>query len=143
MPNFVPSLSPEIEKQFASLRDPRKLTLVTDELEGAPLGSLPDNIYGYSYSPVNESTPLFARRTFQVFEVHKLERGEVHILGYLTPKEAQLIADGKEPLDLKLYPEPRDESTAIVSIPLERVTKARNVSRSDGNYLPLQVDPIL
>ena len=143
MPNFAPNISPEIEQQFASIRNPRNLTLVTDELEGVALAALPDNIYGFSYSPVNESTPLFARRTFQVFEVHKLERGEVHVLGYLTPKEAQLLKEGKEPLDLRLYPEPRDESTAIVSIPFDRVAKTRNVSRSDGNYMPIQIDPIL
>lgn len=143
MPNFAPTISQEIQDQFASIRNPRNLTLITDELEGVGLGALPDNIYGYSYSPVNESAPLFAKRTFQVFEVHKLERGEVHVLGFLTAKEAQLVKDGKEPLELRLYPEPRDESTTIVSIPLDRMVKARNVSRSDGNYMPIQVDAVL
>ena len=47
MPDFTPTLKSDFEPQFAAIRNPRKLTLISSELEGAPIGSLPDNIYGY------------------------------------------------------------------------------------------------
>jgi hypothetical protein len=142
-PTAATPLSPELERQFAAVRERRNLTRVTDELEGVPLSALPDNVYGYTYSPVNESTPLFAKRAFQCFEVHKLEAGVVHLLGFVTPQEAELFHAGQESLDLRLYPEPKDNSTTLIEVPLERVAKAKPVSRSDGNYMPLQLDPVL
>lgn len=138
---FVSSISPELETQFATLREQKGLKLVPVEREGTPLATLPDNIFGFTYSPVNESTPLFAKRQFQCFEVHKLTAGIVHVLGFLTEKEAAVFFNGKEPLECHLYPEPKDESTRLVEVPLERVAKAKPVSRSAGNYMPLTLDP--
>lgn len=138
---FAPSLTPELEQQFASLRQRKSLTLVAEEKEGSPLATLPDNIYGFTFSPVNESTPLFTKRQFQSFEVHKLTGGTVHLLGFLTVKEAAAFFDGKESIECHLYPEPRGESTRLVEVPLDRVAKVRAVSRSDGNYMPMTLDP--
>jgi hypothetical protein len=138
---FAPSIPPDLEKQLASLRQSKGLTLVAVEKEGAPLATLPDNLFGFTFSPVNESTPLFTKRQFQSFEVHKLTNGVVHLLGFLTEKEAATFFNGKESMDCHLYPEPRDSSTRLVEVPLERVAKARAVSRSDGNYMPLSLDP--
>jgi hypothetical protein len=118
------------------------LTLVTDELVGVPLEALPDNVYGFTFSPLNENTPLFAKRVFQCFEIHRLADGEVEILGFLTPKEAQALREGREELDVKLYPEPRDESTELVTVQLHRIIRAKPPVRSDGNYMPVHVDAI-
>jgi hypothetical protein len=138
---FVSSISPELEKQFGSLREQKGLALVAAEKEGAPLATLPDNIYGFTFSPVNESTPLFSKRQFQCYEVHKLTGGVVHLLGFLTEKEAAAFFNGKEPLECNLYPEPQDESKRLVEVPLERIAKAKPMSRSAGNYMPLTLDP--
>ncbi len=138
---FVSSISPELAAQFASLRQQKGLTLVAAEKAGAPLATLPDNLFGFTFSPVNESTPLFAKRQFQCFEVHKLTGGVVHLLGFLTENEAAAFFGGKEPLECHLYPEPLGESTRLVEVPLERIAKAKPVSRSSGNYMPLTLDP--
>jgi hypothetical protein len=63
----VSVLPPEIEKEFAAIRAANGVNPVSEADEGAPLAGLPDNIYGYTYSPLNESTPLFAKRSFQAF----------------------------------------------------------------------------
>lgn len=138
---FAPSITPELEQQFASLRQRKALKLVAEDKEGTPLAALPDNIYGFTFSPVNESTPLFTKRQFQSFEVHKLTEGVVHLLGFLTEKESVTFFEGKEALECHLYPEPRAESTRLVEVPLERIAKVRAMSRSDGNYLPMTLDP--
>lgn len=138
---FASSITPELEQQFASLREKKGLKLIASEQEGAALAGLSDNIYGFTYSSLNESTPLFGKRTFQCFEVHKLTLGIVHLLGFLTEKEAAAFFGGKEPLDCHLYPEPHGESTRLVEVPLERIARAKPVSRSNGNYMPLTLDP--
>lgn len=137
---FAPSISPELEQQLSTLREHKGLKPVAVDLEGTPLATLPDNLYGFTFSPVNESTPLFIKRQFQSFEVHKLTDGTVHVLGFLTEKEAATFFEGKEPLDCHLYPEPHGESSRLVEVPLERVARARPLSRSDGNYMPLTLD---
>jgi hypothetical protein len=135
------TITPEIEQQLSDLRTKKQLKPVASQDEGAPLGVLPDLIYGFTYSPLNESTPLFAKRLVQTFEVHKLSDGLVHLLGFVKEDEAKAIFEGTTGLDVNLYPEPRDQSGRLVEIPLERIVKARPVSRSDGNYMPLHLDP--
>jgi hypothetical protein len=90
---------------------------------------------------VNESTPLFAKRPFQSFEVHKLTSGVVHLLGFLTEKEAVTFFDGKEAMECHLFPEPFGESTRLVEVPLERIAKSKALSRTGGNYMPVTLDP--
>jgi len=139
----VTPLAPEIEQKFTESRLRHSVTPVSDELEGVPLGSLPDNVFGFTSSPLSESTPLFARRIFQSFEVHKLDAGSVVLIGFVTPQEAAAFNAGKESVDARLYPEPRDQATAFIEVPLDRVGRTKPMSRSDGNYLPVQLDPVL
>ncbi len=139
----VTPLAPEIEQKFTESRLRHSVTPVSDELEGVPLGSLPDNVFGFTSSPLSESTPLFARRIFQSFEVHKLDAGSVVLIGFVTPQEAAAFNAGKESVDARLYPEPRDQASAFIEVPLDRVGRTRPMSRSDGNYLPVQLDPVL
>ena len=138
---FVSSISPELEQQLSSLRQRKGLAVIAGEKEGSPLATLPDNLYGFTFSPVNESTPLFAKRQFQSFEVHKLTMGVVHLLGFLTEKEAAVFFDGKEPMECHLFPEPFGESSRLVEVPLERIAKAKALSRSGGNFMPVTLDP--
>jgi hypothetical protein len=138
---FAQSISQEIQQQLSSLRERKGLALIAAEREGAPLATLPDNIYGFTFSPVNESTPLFAKRQFQSFEVHKLTSGIVHLLGFLTEKEAATFFDGKDALECNLFPEPFGDSTRLVEVPLERIAKAKPLSRASGNYMPVTLDP--
>jgi len=141
MQKFGSAISPEIEQKLAELRERKKLSPVSSEQEGTPLASLPDNVVGFTYSPANESTPLYAKRTFQSFEIHKLTDGVAHLIGFVTDAQAAAIYDGKEPTEVNLYPEPYGESTRLIEIPLERIRRAKPPSRSDGNYTQLQLDP--
>ncbi len=133
-------LGADVQRQIELVRVRNTVTTVKTEDEGSPLGQLPDRIYGFTYSPVNESTPLYAQRTLQAFEVHKLTGGVVHLLGFLKPSDAERLAAGTGDLDVNLYPEPNGDSTSLVEVPLERIMRARPVSRGDGNYMPLKIE---
>ncbi len=128
----------DLSQQEAS-RTRKQLRPLLPEDEGMPLHLLPDNVFGFTYSSLNESTPLFIRHAFQSFEVHKLMDGEVHLLGYLTAEQAKQIQSGSGPLECDLYPEPRDKADQLVEIPVHKITRARQLSRTDGNYMPIRV----
>jgi hypothetical protein len=129
-----------VEREFEAVRIRNGVQPVSEADEGAPLAGLPDSVYGYTYSPLNESTPLFAKRSFQAFEVHKLTEGIVHILGYVTPGDAVRLGAASEPGEIKLYPEPHGEAAKLVEVSLERIVRAKPVSRTEGNYMPISLE---
>jgi hypothetical protein len=129
-----------VEKQLRELRENKRLMPVGPEFEGSPLGVLPDNVFGFTYSPLNEHTPLFMKQTFQCFEVHKLAGGQVHLLGFVTPEDAARINSGIAAIEFHLFPAPFQQATELVEVPLERIRNARPFSRQDGNFLPILLD---
>jgi hypothetical protein len=134
------ALPAEAEREFEAVRSRNGVKPVEIADEGAPLAGLPDSIYGYTYSPLNESTPLFQQRSYQAFEVHKLTEGIVHILGYVSPNDAVQMGANSQPVEIKLYPEPYGDAKKLVEVSLERIVRAKPVARSDGNYMPLLLD---
>jgi len=135
------SLQSENELELQALRQTNALRLITPDQEGIGLSALPNGIYGYTYSPAGEETPLFAEKTFQCFEMHKLHGGGVRLLGYVTPEEHRQIEAGHEPLECNLYPAPNGASSRIIAISLARVAKVKPPSRSDGNYTRIDLNP--
>ena len=124
------------------LRAERKLRLIETEEAGNSIEMSPKGVFGFTYSPNTEGVPLFPKHTFQVFEVHKLADETVHFIGFMTPEEAQkLAANAEEAVDLKLYPEPFENATQIVSVPQDRILRAKPVSREKGNWFPITVVP--
>ncbi|HLG17839.1 MAG TPA: hypothetical protein VJH03_25580 [Blastocatellia bacterium] len=126
---------PELE----SLRAINQVILLEAADEGSALAHLPGGVYGYAWAPHRES-PLFREKKFQCFEVHKLPDGTVHFVGFVSDKEAVRLSIGDDPVTIDLYPDPRNESVKLVSIPLDRVLISKDPSRSDGNFLRLELD---
>ncbi len=117
------------------LRAERKLRLIASSEEGTSIDMTPEGVYGFTYSPGTEGVPLYLKHTFQSFEVHKLFNGSLHLLGYMTAAEAAAFASGKDAAELKLYPEPYEDAQTFVSLPQERVLKAKPASRELGNWM--------
>ena len=132
-------LDPHIQAQIEAVRARNGVANLAGELEGSALASLHEYIFGFTYSPLSGSTPLFATRAVQSFEVHKLAGRTVRLLGFVKPGEASALSGSDEGLDVQLYPEPYGAATSLVEIPLERILKARPISRTDGNFLPLHL----
>src|SRR5581483_4515408 len=53
------------------LRAKRSLRPLQKSEAGTPVRDLPDGVYGFTYSPTFESTPLFAHKSWRSFEFHK------------------------------------------------------------------------
>ncbi|HEX8186450.1 MAG TPA: hypothetical protein VF747_16915, partial [Blastocatellia bacterium] len=119
------------EAQLAALRSRNKVRLVENKEAGLGVAHLPCGVYGFSFSPQQES-PLFERKLFRSFEVHKLADGTLHIIGFVTEKEHNRLALSNDHVGVKLYPEPYGEAVKAVSVPLDRAAHITGPSRDDG-----------
>lgn len=117
------------------LRRERKLSPVAQADQGNHIDFIAAGTYGFTYSPATEGLPLFERQSFQAFEVHKLFSGAVHFVGYMNEADAKALQAAPDTTELKLYPEPFENAASLVSVPSERVLKAKPTSRENGNWM--------
>ena len=127
------------QQQREQLRSQYQLRPVGRQEEGTAVHSLPAGVYGFSYAPATE-TPLFARKSYHSFEVHKRGDGSVHMLAFVTKSEAERLAAPGDELEVTVYPDPHEQSDTLVSIPFERIlTSLYKPVRRDGNAVPLTI----
>src|SRR5581483_5704619 len=107
---------PETTTDLEQLRAQRGLRALETAEEGFAAASLPGGIYGYTYAP-SEALPLFARKDWHSFEVHKLADGAEFLVGFVTPKEAESVRSGGQG-EIILFPDRWEEATELVSVPL-------------------------
>lgn len=131
------ALSPERE----ALRARHGVRAVTSQEEGYDVKALPVGVYGFTAAPAAPELPLFTHPVVRSTEVHKTADGEVHLIGYVQPSEAKLIDGGREPLHIQLFPEPREASATLVSIPMSRIDLRHPPTRSDGNSMAVEIAP--
>lgn len=121
----------------AKLRADRKLRPIQGTEEGEAIDFLPGGVFGFSYSPHTEGTPLFTYQPLMCFEVHKLADESIHYIGYMSEEDAKACAEAADAVDLTLYPAPYDKAQTLVSVEKARILRAKPVSRDNGNYLPI------
>ena len=112
--------------------------LVHERDRGFGIALQPNGVYGFTYSPRQES-PLFDRKSFRSFEMHKLADGSVHLVGFVSEEEAAKLSTSGEYLDIELYPDAWESSVKAVSIPSSRIIEMTGPSREAGNALKLRV----
>ena len=127
---FRAGLRDEVE----DLRALHQVSLVDEKQEGSDVARVPGGVFGFTYSPL-QATPMFRRKATQSFEVHKLADDSVHLIGFVTEAEASRVSVSSEDLEVRLYPEPREEAFRAASIPVALIRSSRGPSRSDGNAL--------
>jgi hypothetical protein len=127
------------ERERHELRNANGVRLIGPEEESAPLEECPEGVFGWTNSPVTGAIPLFHNRIFRAFEVHRLPDGTARYIGYLTPEESAKVQEGKQTVEVKLFPEPYGESAVIQQIPLSRVGRRKGPSRENGNWIDLEV----
>jgi hypothetical protein len=136
----LPAL-PAGEAELAALRSRHGLRPLRDEEEGLGLEQVPPGVYGFTYSPATEATPLFKERRFKNYEVHKLADGSVFLLGFVQPHERAALEARREPVTLRLKPDPAGESTHLVALPLAGIGRVREHSQRSGEGLELTIEP--
>ena len=118
------------------LRATRGLRALETAEEGTAAEKQPNGVYGFTYSPA-EAVPLFTKKTWHSFEVHKLADGTLHLVGFATAKEAEIVRTGAQ-AEITLFPDPWETATEVVSVPLSRaIPSKKGPSREGGNGLKL------
>jgi hypothetical protein len=128
-----------VDSDLEGLRMRHELRPLTAEEEGFATNHLPNGVYGFTCAPSEELVPLFAKKTWHSFEVHKLPDGSEHLIGFVTPQEADAIRKGL-PGHVELFPDPWEQSSELVSIPRSRMAPSkRGPSREGGNGLKMEL----
>lgn len=124
------------QSEREQLRSTRKLRPLNDDEQGNSIDLIAGGVFGFTYSPATEGVPLFGKPTFQAFEVHKLFSGSIEYIGFMTPADAQAVeSPAVQTTELRLYPEPFEQAQAFVSVPRDRILKAKPPSREQGNWM--------
>jgi hypothetical protein len=117
------------------LRAAHHLRALTQEEEGTAVDRLPNGIYGYAYAPAEAAIPLFAKKSWHSFEMHKRPDASLHLLGFVTAKEAEQLRQSS-PGEAVVFPDPWENSTELVSVPMARIIPSKKgPSRENGNGL--------
>ncbi|MEW6129252.1 MAG: hypothetical protein AB1757_19585 [Acidobacteriota bacterium] len=136
-----PSL-PKTPNDILTIRALNQVRLIEEKDEGMPVNSLPNGTYGFTYSPQDQS-PIFSKRLFQIFEVHKSVDGVAQIIGYVSQDDLKALGQtADEFVSISLYPEPHQSADRVVGIPKSHILEHRGPSRENGNALKLKVEPI-
>lgn len=130
------------EEARASLRQRHGVELISAADEGTGLDRAPAGVYGFTYAPGHNNAPLFRKRAYHSYEIHKLPSGAALIVGYVAEPVAAAIAAGRETLQLRLRPEPEGDAQTLVAIPLDRVSWFREHSIREPAGWELRVAPL-
>jgi hypothetical protein len=126
-----------IVNDLEQLRAAHRVRLLEDAEEGFAADRQPNGVYGFTYAPAEAAVPLFVKKTWHSFEMHKLEDGELQLVGFVTGKEAEVIRNGLQG-EVMLFPDPWEESTTLVSVPMLRAMPSKKgPSREGGNGLKI------
>jgi hypothetical protein len=131
-----PALTPERE----AFRKKFNVRIVKSEEEGTSILRLPEGVYGYTTAPASDEMPTFASPVYRCTELIRTGE-EILMLGYLNPNEADAVEAGQEPVAATLYPEPYEQATRLVSIPVSRIDRRRPPTRDEGNSMKIDVGP--
>lgn len=130
------------EQARARLRETHGVELIAVADEGAGLDRAPCGVYGFTYAPGHANAPLFRKRSYHSYEIHKLSSGAVWIIGYVPEAVAATIAAGREALQFRLRPEPDEDAQTLIAIPADRITWFREHSIREPAGWELRVAPL-
>lgn len=127
------------ESELHDLRMRNRVRPVTISEEGLGINRAPAGVYGFSYTPATTEAPLFNKKAYHSFEVHKLSDGTVLLVGFVTAETVSQMNTGKERIHIRLFADPQDEANILVSIPSSRIIRSKEHSIREGKGLELDL----
>lgn len=132
--------NPALSAEREAFRKKYNVRLVESAEEGTSILRLPEGVYGFATAPASDEMPVFAKPVFRCTELIRT-KDEILMLGYLNAQEAKIVEEGAEPAAVTLYPEPYEQATQLVAIPLSRIDRRRPPTRDEGNSMKVEVGP--
>jgi hypothetical protein len=128
----------EVELQALRLKD--GVRPVSPLEETFPLSMLPEGVYGFSAAPGLTDSPVLRSKQPELFEVHKLEGGEVLVVGFVSPADASARVDSAKRYEVVLHSAPGEGVSTPFSIPLSHVVRCAHVRSEQQSILEVQLD---
>jgi hypothetical protein len=129
------------EPERIALREEHGVRPLTEEEEGTGIDQLPDGVYGFTNAVGQWDAPLFRKKIFLSYEMHKLRDGSPLLIGYVSSDDAERMRHSSEGVTIRLFPDRQPDAPHLVSIPLERVRRHKQHSERTGRGLELELDP--
>ena len=133
------TVTPEQE----ALRQQHQVTLVEAAQEGCGVNTLPNGVFGFTYSPALPNAPLFAARRYRSYETHKTASGEVFVIGFASADDAARLQSALEDFTIRIQPQADEEHTALIEIPYTRIRHHRQYAAPNQNGFTVTVTPLL
>ena len=124
-----------------ALRQAHQVRLVDTSEEGSGVNALPGGVFGFTYSPGLPSSPLFAVRRYRSYETHKLQSGEIYIVGFATADAARSLSTASEEMTLQIHPQPEGDHTVLVTIPYSSIRRHRQYAAPNQDGFTVTVLP--
>jgi hypothetical protein len=123
------------------LREELDLRPVTDAEEGLGVNVVPNGVFGFTYSPAVENSPLYRERRFRCYETHRLRDGTVNLLGFVSAEDAHKLERVADVVEICLQPEPEEDAEVFVVIPHVRIRQHRLMSVRTEHGVTMKVGP--
>jgi len=109
--------------------------------EGFGLAALPNGVYGFTFAPAYDDSPLFRDQAEYAFEVHKLRDGSAFLLGFLSAGDAELIDNCPQEAHVCLYARPVDCAPEPVCLPSSRIARYKDCPSGGAAAIEIMVVP--
>jgi hypothetical protein len=125
-----------------SLRLAHQVRIVNTDEEGTGVNALPVGVYGFTYSPGLPSAPLFAVRRYRSYETHKLQSGEVYVIGFASADAARTLSTTTGEFTLQIHPQPESGYDVLVTIPYSSMRRHRQYAAPNQDGFTVTVMPV-
>jgi hypothetical protein len=117
-----------------ALRTQHQVRALTRQEEGTAIGALSAGVYGYTCAPGFNEVPVFSKRTYHSFEVHKASDGAEYLIGFVTSQEEKDLELRKQGAAIRLFPDAWENSQCLASVPVLQILAPKRLPpREDGN----------
>ena len=124
-----------------ALRLTHQVRIVNDSEEGTGVNALPGGVYGFTYSPGLSSAPLFSVRRYRSYETHKLQSGEIYVIGFALADVARALSTATEEMTLQIHPQPEGQHEVLVTIPYSAIRRHRQYAAPNQDGFTVTVMP--
>jgi len=142
--NCAPGLDPE-EAMRSRYRIRHNVRAIRVLEEGFGLDKLPSGVFGFTFSPSYEDSPLFRERSPHSFEVHKLRDGQKFLLGFVSSADKAKIghcgSEARSEAHVFLHPHAETNATEVVCIPVSRVARFKDYRPEKSAGMEIMVVP--
>ncbi len=129
----------EVARQEFRARNGVRALLALEE--GFGLTVLPNGVFGFTFTPAYEDSPVFRERRPHSFEVHKLRDGKAFLLGFASAGDAESIDNCPLEAHVSLHPQASECAPKLVCIPSSRIARYKDYRPGGSAGMEIMVVP--